>query len=138
MVSGPAAARYALLLAAVVSGGCASLSPTACARGAIEPVDFAGMYDKQAHCIASGLITRRCGARYARLAGTGKEWLDAVGGGDASRQDLRANADGRACALQAATAESTPDETQFRVAISACCRQRWPETAASAASASAD
>ncbi len=113
----------------VVLTGCVSLSPTRCARDAMQPVEFTGMPDKQAHCIASGLIAQRCGARYARLAGVGKEWLDAVGGGDASRDDLRANADGRACAVHVKAAATTPDEagpTAFRMALTACCVDRWP------------
>ncbi|MCB1624851.1 MAG: hypothetical protein KDI32_09710 [Pseudomonadales bacterium] len=126
----------ALAIPLATLSGCASLSPTACARHAMAPVDFAGMYDKQAHCIASGLIDQQCGARYARMAGVGKEWLDAFGAGDASRGDLRADADGRACAAQLrqpnATAQSgaeTPTSPDaFRAALAVCCEQRWPDS----------
>ncbi|HPF26471.1 MAG: hypothetical protein R3F58_15490 [Steroidobacteraceae bacterium] len=134
--------RRPVLLALTLSilSGCASLSPTRCARSAMQSVDFAGMPDKQAHCIASGLIARRCGARYARLAGVGKEWLDLFGGGDASRDDLRADADGRACAARIKAAAATPDDadpTEFRTALTACCVDRWPNNHVSTAPADA-
>jgi hypothetical protein len=78
--------------------------------------DYAAMPDKQAHCVASAKIALQCGARYARMAGIGKEWLDALGGGDASRGDLAANAVGRDCAR---TAQSAGDSSD--VALLACC-----------------
>lgn len=83
--------------------------------------DYASMPDKQAHCVASAKIALQCGARYARWAGVGKEWLDAFGGGDASRADLAANAEGRECARQAAGAGDSSDG-----ALHACCKDALP------------
>jgi hypothetical protein len=111
-------ARWVILLglAALVASGCTSLRPDACARRAMAGPDYAAMPDKRAHCLASAKIAVQCGARYARLAGVGKEWLDALGGGDASRGDLAANALGRECAKTARQAGDTSD-----AALSTCC-----------------
>jgi hypothetical protein len=81
--------------------------------------DYAAMPDKQAHCLASAKIALQCGARYARFAGVGKEWLDALRGGDPSRADLAANGVGRECAVTAKAAGATSDD-----ALLACCRDR--------------
>ncbi len=99
--------------------GCASIRPDACARRAMAGPDYTAMPDKHAHCLASAKITLQCGARYARFAGAGKEWLDALGGGDASRTDLAANGVGRECATAASARGATSDE-----ALLTCCRDR--------------
>ena len=58
----------------------------------------AGLDDRLAHCVASGLILRHCSASEALLAGWGKELRDLVGAGNAQRRDLAANRRGRDCA----------------------------------------
>jgi hypothetical protein len=85
--------------------------------------DYKAMNDKQAHCLASAKITLACGARYARFAGVGKEWLDALGMGDASREDLRANGLGRECAAKTRPAgeDATSNGTPSDAALTACC-----------------
>jgi hypothetical protein len=111
----------ATLVACATLGACATVRPDACARRAIAGIDFAKMDDKQAHCIASGLIALECGARYAKFAGLGKEWMDAFGAGDPSRADLRANAVGRTCA-----GELVATVTGRLDALQKCCASRWP------------
>jgi hypothetical protein len=54
--------------------------------------------DKQAHCIAAGLIARHCSVTESMLASVGKEIRDALGHGDAEWGDLRADRHGIACA----------------------------------------
>jgi hypothetical protein len=57
--------------------------------------------DAQAHCSASGLITRYCSVPEALMAGWGKELADLLGPGDAEWRDLVADRRGRSCALTA-------------------------------------
>jgi hypothetical protein len=105
-----------LLVAALSLAGCAGLRPDACAKRAMAGPDYTAMDDRQAHCLASAKIALQCGQRYARFAGTGKEWLDALSGGDASRADLAANAKGRTCALSTAAGGDSSD-----TALKTCC-----------------
>lgn len=61
----------------------------------------ANLPDKQAHCLASGLIARHCSLAEAYLAGIGKELKDLLGRGDADWADWRADRVGVACARRA-------------------------------------
>ena len=65
----------------------------------------AGLTDAEQHCLASAGIARQCSAFEAWLAGWGKEARDALGRGDAAREDLEANHHGRKCASQPADAD---------------------------------
>ncbi|HEU4627383.1 MAG TPA: hypothetical protein VFS52_21695 [Steroidobacteraceae bacterium] len=73
----------------------------------------AGLPDKQAHCVASGLIARYCSLPEAYMAGMGKELRDVVTRGDVEWADWRADRLGIACARRAA------DDT----ALVACCEK---------------
>ncbi len=74
----------------------------------------ANLPDKQAHCLASGLIARYCSPTEAYLAGMGKELRDLFGGGDAEWADWRADRGGVGCARRAGDDNS----------LAACCAQR--------------
>jgi hypothetical protein len=76
-------------------------SSVGCMRAAIEGRDFSGLSDAQAHCIAAGLIARRCSVTESMLAGVGKEIRDALGAGDAEWRDLTADREGVQCAKSA-------------------------------------
>lgn len=89
--------------AALAVAGCASVQPRA-APGSYEcmaavrdslPADAP---DPRKHCLASGGIVLRCSSTEAVMAGWGKEIEDFFGRGDASSEDLKADAAGRACA----------------------------------------
>ncbi|MFO1464921.1 MAG: hypothetical protein U1F35_00520 [Steroidobacteraceae bacterium] len=60
-----------------------------------------GLRDKQAHCLAAGLIARHCSVTEAYLAGAGKEIADLFGHGDAQWSDWKADRAGIACARRA-------------------------------------
>ncbi len=94
----------------VAVDGRAARSPAACAREVVAqlPPEWS---DQRKHCVASALLVRNCSAVEARLAGWSKELRDALTSGDASRQDLQANAAGRRCGR-------VPDG---QTAIEACC-----------------
>lgn len=110
----PAAASAALLLLA----GCAAgperpaASTVGCAKAVVAALP-PGLGDLEKHCLASAGIARRCSPSEAWLAGWGKELQDAFGGGDASRRDLDANAEGRQCAAEHGGTEALLD----------CCRR---------------
>ena len=74
----------------------------------------ANLPDKQAHCLASGLIARYCSPPEAYLAGIGKELRDLFGGGDAEWGDWRADRVGVGCARR-----SEDDDS-----LAACCAPR--------------
>jgi hypothetical protein len=59
--------------------------------------------DKQAHCLAAGLIVRYCSRSEAYLAGYGKEFTDIFDGGDPEIGDIKADLIGIRCASGAAT-----------------------------------
>jgi len=82
-----------------------------CAQAVIDRNLPSGLPDKEAHCIAGGLIARFCSPTEARLAGVGKELRDLFGHGDPDLEDLRATLAGVRCAGSADPA-----------AIVACCR----------------
>jgi len=72
-----------------------------------------GLSDPEKHCVASAGIARQCSPFEAWLAGWGKEAQDAFGGGDASREDLDADREGRQCASELGGPE----------ALVECCRR---------------
>ena len=69
--------------------------------------------DSEAHCIAAGLIARRCSIGEAWLASYGKELKDLLGRGDAEWRDVESDRRGVACARSATT----------RSALIECCEQ---------------
>jgi hypothetical protein len=79
----------------------ASRSTLGCMRAAIaeHPLDLSD--DRQAHCVAAGLIALRCSATEAWLASVGKEVSDIFGTGTAELRDLKADRDGIRCAHSA-------------------------------------
>jgi hypothetical protein len=105
-------------LAALLLAGCAASPerPAASTVGCAEAVVAAlptGLDDLQKHCLASAGITLQCSRFEAWLAGWGKEARDAMGGGDASREDVLANRIGRGCAVIGRDTDALLD----------CCRQ---------------
>jgi len=98
--------------------GCAASPerPAASTVGCAEAVVAAlppDLNDLEKHCVASAGIALQCSRFEAWLAGWGKESRDALGGGDASREDVEANRIGRRCATAAGDADALLD----------CCRQ---------------
>ena len=89
----------------------AATSTMGCMRAAISSQPFDDLPDDAAHCIAAGLIARRCSVTEAMLASVGKEIGDALGSGDAQWRDLRADRKGIRCA------RSADDEQE----LAACC-----------------
>ncbi len=69
--------------------------------------------DAQAHCMAAGLIARRCSVTEAVMAGVGKELRDLFGPGDAQWRDLTADRRGLECARSSRTDAE----------LQACCLQ---------------
>jgi hypothetical protein len=114
--------QHSLLLAtALCTAGCAPLSATTpraaksslgCMQTALDRRELAGQPDHIAHCIAAGVIAWRCSPTEALLAGTGKEFVDLFGPGDASWRDVRADRRGLRCAHGAQTMQD----------IERCCR----------------
>ena len=105
-------------LVAMSLAGCASppARPASSTLGCVQTVVVtlpAGLTDPEKHCLASAGIARRCSPFEAWLAGWGKEARDALGGGDAAREDLEANHLGRQCAAQLGNAEEMLE----------CCRR---------------
>lgn len=74
----------------------------------MDALDLSGLPNPRKHCVAAGTIGQRCGWFAALVAGTGKEFADAFGPGDAAWSDLRANAAGRDCAGRVATPADLP------------------------------
>lgn len=101
--------RGPAIIAGLVLGlcGCVSVAPRpavsslGCMRAMRDQLP-PGLPDKQAHCLASGLIARHCSVSEAYLAGAGKEITDLFDGGDAEWADWRADRIGVACARHAA------------------------------------
>ena len=92
-----------LLLAAGAVTGCASTLPRAApsshgCMAAVRDALPAEAPDPRKHCLAAGGIVLRCSSTEAVMASWGKEVQDFFGHGDASREDLRADAAGRKCA----------------------------------------
>jgi len=109
---------HAACLGMVGLAGCAASPerPAPSTVGCAEAVVAAlppGLDDLEKHCVASAGIALQCSRFEAWLAGWGKEAGDALGGGDASREDVEANRIGRRCAAAAGDADALLD----------CCRQ---------------
>jgi hypothetical protein len=109
-----------LLLSTLVLAGCASVpnrpprlehSSYGCMSAAVEQKMTPQLPDRQAHCLAAGLIARYCSPTEAYLAGAGKEWRDLFTRGDAEWSDWQADRGGIGCARRAA------DD----VALATCC-----------------
>jgi len=96
-------APAAALLLALAGAGCAghperpATSSLECARAVVAALP-PGLSDPEKHCLASAGIASRCSPFEAWLAGWGKELRDALGGGDASFDDVAENRRGRHCA----------------------------------------
>lgn len=69
--------------------------------------------DREAHCLAAGLIARYCSAAEAWLATAAKELRDLLGPGDADVADMRAGSMGMNCARTSADDD----------ALRRCCAQ---------------
>jgi hypothetical protein len=108
-------------LAALGLAGCAASperpapSTVGCAQAVVAALP-PGLNDPEKHCLASAGIAVRCSQFEAWLAGWGKEARDALGGGDASREDVEANRSGRRCADHAG-------ETVDTGVLLECCRR---------------
>jgi len=87
-------------------------STVGCAQAVVAGLP-PGLDDREKHCLASAGIALQCSGFEAWLAGWGKEARDALGGGDASREDVDANRIGRRCATAPRDAAALLD----------CCRQ---------------
>lgn len=87
-------------------------STVGCAEAVVAALP-PGLDDPAKHCLASAGIALQCSPFEAWLAGWGKESRDALGGGDASREDLVANRIGRRCASSGGDA----------AALLECCRR---------------
>ena len=84
-----------------VSEGRAGTSSLGCMRASLAGRDLSDRPDSEAHCIAAGLIARRCSVGEAWLASYGKEARDLLGRGDAEWGDLQADRRGIQCARTA-------------------------------------
>jgi hypothetical protein len=89
-----------------------AVSSVGCAQAVVAALP-AGLTDPEKHCVASAGIARDCSRFEAWLAGWGKEFQDAAGGGDASWADLVADRAGRRCASNHNGVDAVID----------CCRQ---------------
>jgi hypothetical protein len=90
----------------------AAPSTIGCAQAVVAALP-PGLEDPEKHCMASAGIALQCSRFEAWLVGWGKEGGDALGGGDASREDVAANRIGRRCADGAADTAALLD----------CCRR---------------
>jgi hypothetical protein len=94
---------HATCLAVLGLSGCAAgperpaASTVGCAQAVVAALP-PGLDDLEKHCFASAGIALQCSGFEAWLTGWGKEARDALGGGDASREDVDANRIGRRCA----------------------------------------
>ena len=109
-------AAPAILAVAASLSGCASTLPRAApsshgCMAAVRDALPADDSDPRRHCLAAGGIVLRCSSTEALMASWGKEVQDFFGRGDASREDLEADAAGRKCA------GSAKDEA----ALAQCC-----------------
>jgi hypothetical protein len=120
----PGAAATASFALAVA--GCATLpdapprlaaTPLACMRATVAAKVPPELGDKHKHCLAAGMIARHCSVSEAKLASWGKELGDALGNGDADRDDLDADYAGIGCARAAL------DDA----ALQSCCAGLYPE-----------
>lgn len=106
------------MLLPFVLGACASppqrpaASTLGCAQAVVDALP-PGLTDPEKHCLASAGIARQCSRFESWLAAWGKEVQDALGPGDAAREDLVADRLGRRCASQ-----PVPEDELFE-----CCRR---------------
>ena len=89
-----------------------AVSTVGCAQ-AVAGTLPTSLTDPEKHCVASAGIVRYCSRFEAWLAGWGKEFQDAVNGGDASWDDLVADRAGRRCASKHSGVDAVID----------CCQQ---------------
>ena len=115
------AIRAACVMVVCLAGCAASperpaVSTVGCAEAVVDRLP-PGLSDPEKHCLASAGIASQCSRFEAWLAGWGKETRDALGSGDASREDLEADRLGRRCASGPDASESVLD----------CCRRALDE-----------
>lgn len=84
-----------------VDAGRAGKSSLGCMRASLVDHDLTRRPDYEAHCIAAGLIARRCSVGEAWLASYGKEIRDLLGRGDAEWRDIQSDRRGIQCARTA-------------------------------------
>lgn len=95
--------RWVAALAMLVLAGCAEnpSRPVVSSYGCMRAVRDAlpgGLPAVRAHCLAAGVIARRCSVAEGYIAGVGKELQDLLGDGDASWEDWGADRAGLGCA----------------------------------------
>ena len=106
------AALMATLLGTMTACSATPRAPeSSCMQRAVDSLALEGLPDVRKHCLAAGTIAIRCGSSSAFVAGYAKEISDVFGPGDASGDDLSANAAGRSCAERSAEGS----------ALAACC-----------------
>lgn len=91
-------------------------STVGCAEAVVAALP-AGLGDPEKHCLASAGIARQCSPFEAWLAGWGKEVQDALGSGDASREDLVSDRLGRRCAAQPVAADGLLECCRHALAV---------------------
>jgi hypothetical protein len=84
-----------------VDAGRAGTSSLGCMRASLANRDLTRRPDYEAHCIAAGLIARRCSVGEAWLASYGKEIRDLLGRGNAEWRDVQSDRRGIDCARTA-------------------------------------
>jgi hypothetical protein len=107
----PVLALLAMLAGCAANPERPAASSVGCAQSVVAGLP-PGLDDAEKHCLASAGIARGCSTFEAWLAGMGKEVGDLFDDGDASMEDLHANALGRRCAAS----PGGPD------ALLECCR----------------
>ena len=88
-----------------------SASPLGCMRAVVREKLPQNLPDKQAHCLAAGMIAHYCSRTEAYIAGYGKEFTDIFDGGDPEIGDIRADLLGIHCAAVSTTTD----------ALAGCC-----------------
>ena len=102
------------LVATALLGACAaapgvqrlSASSLGCMRAVVRDKLPQNLPDKQAHCLAAGMIAHYCSRPEAYLAGYGKEFTDIFDGGDPEIGDIRADLLGIHCAAVSITTDA--------------------------------
>jgi hypothetical protein len=85
-----------------------SSSSLGCMRAVVREKLPQNLPDKQAHCLAAGLIARYCSRPEAYIAGYGKEFTDIFDGGDPEIGDIKADLMGIDCAAVSITTDALP------------------------------
>jgi len=100
-----AAVAASLLAACATAPGVRRLdaSSLGCMRAVVRDKVPVRIPDKQAHCLAAGMIARYCSTSEAYIAGVGKEFTDLFDGGDAEWGDLVADHLGIRCEAPASS-----------------------------------